>query len=107
MSYNTSTKKFYALSTILPNIPQDYSNGVTIPFKSFTSEDMYIVNITLNKKTLKWKFECNCGTKFNIGKRIKCKHISYIIFSMLEELNSPEINEEGLELSKSFEELGI
>ena len=107
MSYNTSTKKFYALSTILPNIPQDYSNGVLIPFKSFTSDDIYTINIILNKKTSKWKFECNCGTKFNIGKRNKCKHISYIIFSMLEELHVPEVNETGLELSKTFEELGI
>ena len=107
MSYNTSTKKFYGLSAILPDIPQDYSNGVTIPFKSYTSEDIYTINIILNKKTLKWNFECNCGTKFNIGKRTKCKHISYILFSMLEELNAPEINDTSSELLKTFEALGI
>jgi hypothetical protein len=105
MSSNTSQKKFYELSTILPDIPQDYSNGVSIPFKSFTSKDIYVVTLNLNKASKKWKFQCNCGTKFNIGKRTKCKHISYLILSLFEELNEPESHE--TDLLKTFDAMDI
>ena len=102
---NTTSNKVYNLDKVLPNIPQDYSNGIMIPVKSFTSEDVYTVSIKLNKHHRKFNLECNCGSKFSIGKRNKCKHILYTIMSLLEEFQ--DTGEPSPAILKSFSEFGI
>lgn len=104
MSNNTSSK-LYSIDKVLPNIPQDYSNEIIIPVKSFTSENIYTVIFKLNKNHKRFNLECNCGSKFSIAKRNKCKHISYVIMSLLGE--SQDTAEPTAEILKSFDEFGI
>lgn len=58
---------------------------MNIPVKSSSSNDIYFVSVNSNNQN--FDLECTCGLKFGIGKRKKCKHITYIINTMLEEKN--------------------
>jgi len=83
----------------------DNSNFISInsciPIKSFTSEDIYYINILYNKNKKKLEFNCTCGLKFNIPQRTKCKHILEIKKTLNEQPDSKkdEINNILLNLS--------
>jgi hypothetical protein len=71
-----------------------------VQIKSFTSEDIYYINILYNKYRKKLEFKCTCGLKFNFQYRTKCKHILKIKETFNEEyLLEYEINNILLKMS--------
>jgi hypothetical protein len=56
---------------------------MNIPVKSSSSTDIYYISVKSNNTN--FDLECTCGLKFGIGKRKKCKHINYVINTILEE----------------------
>lgn len=58
------------------------NNILKIPIKSFSSDDIYSVTIYVNNKN-EFCGECNCGLKYNVGIRKKCKHIAYCINTLV------------------------
>ena len=58
------------------------NNILKIPIKSFSSNDIYSVTIYVNNKN-EFCGECNCGLKFNVGLRKKCKHIRHCINNLI------------------------
>ena len=65
-----------------------YFTNLCIPIKSSTSEDIYNVFINYDNIIEEYEFKCTCGLKFNVGLRVKCKHISFI----KEEITTNKIN---------------
>jgi len=55
-----------------------FDGELCIPLKSFTSDDIYYINISLDKTLDKIKYNCTCGNKYGVGYRTRCKHISHI-----------------------------
>lgn len=64
-----------------------YFTNLCIPIKSSTSEDIYNVFINYDNIIEEYEFKCTCGLKFNVGLRIKCKHISFIKEQLSSQLN--------------------
>ena len=84
----------------MSNIDNYHIINYAIPIKSFTSEDIYYINILYNKSKKKLEFNCTCGTKFNIPIRNNCKHIKEIKKSFDEiPVKKDEINNILLNLS--------
>lgn len=69
-------------------IPEEYENNLVIPVQSFASDNMYYVLIKNNKNNHNFDINCSCGTNFNLDKRTKCKHISFIVKSLIESHNN-------------------
>ena len=65
-----------------------YFTNLSIPIKSSTSDDIYNVLIYYDDDLEDYEFKCTCGLKFNVGLRIKCKHITFI----KEEITTNKIN---------------
>jgi hypothetical protein len=64
-----------------------YFTNLCIPIKSSTSEDTYNVFINYDNIIEEYEFKCTCGLKFNVGLRVKCKHISFIKEHLSSQLN--------------------
>ena len=64
-----------------------FNGQLCIPVKSFTSDDIYYINVLLDKDLNKIKYNCNCGNKYSVGSRSKCKHISHIKLSCFDNIN--------------------
>ena len=61
---------------------------IKIPVNSYSSNSVYNVSIFYDKNLNKYKMNCSCGEKFNIGKRKKCKHINNILQSFYKDIKS-------------------
>jgi hypothetical protein len=107
---NKLTKKDFTEYFGIDNLAQlslcysSSKNILAIPISSETSESEYEVYLNISKE--KMTCQCSCGMKFGIGLRNKCKHISHIIYSLVDKVSD---NEE-LSQTKMYEtlkELGI
>jgi len=77
----------YIIGSILSKDRKCVENTLTIPIQSMTSEDEYNIRIVLNNDTRDFDLLCTCGMKFTGQIRTKCKHINYVILSLLEKRN--------------------
>lgn len=79
-------------------------NILAIPVSSETSESEYEVYLNISKEKI--SCQCSCGMKFGIGLRNKCKHISHIIYSLVNKVSD---NEElsQTKIAETLKELGI
>ena len=79
-------------------------NILAIPVSSETSESEYEVYLNMSKENI--TCQCSCGMKFGIGLRNKCKHISHIIYSLVNKVSD---NEElsQTKIAETLKELGI
>ena len=85
-------------------------NTYHIPIKSFTSDDQYCVTIKKNILEDEIYYECNCGVKYGIVKRNKCKHIAYIIVNLNQSINiniNKKFDTIAKDLSSEFENICI
>ena len=83
--------KIYSFNSnelIESNDSKIYFTNLSIPIKSSTSDDIYNVLIYYDDDLEDYDFRCSCGVKFNVGLRIKCKHITFI----KEEITTNKIN---------------
>tara|TARA_B110000037_G_scaffold119830_1_gene136962 strand:- start:3889 stop:4677 length:789 start_codon:yes stop_codon:yes gene_type:complete len=53
-----------------------------VQVKSFTQDKLY--NVSIKKDNERLYFLCDCGEQFGAGKRKKCKHIKFILTSVLQ-----------------------
>lgn len=64
-----------------------FNGELCIPIKSFTSDDIYYINISLDKNLDNIKYNCTCGNKYGTGLRSRCKHISHIKLSCFDNID--------------------
>jgi hypothetical protein len=84
----------YIIGSILSKDRKCVENTLTIPIQSMTSEDEYNIRIVLNNDTRDFDLLCTCGMKFTGQIRTKCKHINYVILSLLEKRNQSSKKED-------------
>lgn len=83
-------------------IIDDNQNKLYIPIKSSTSNEEY--KIFVNEK---FKLTCNCGVKFGLNLRTKCKHIDRISNLSFIEIQGLLINKDTDNINKLLNTLSI
>jgi Ca2+-dependent lipid-binding protein len=94
----------YIIGSILSKDRKCVENTLTIPIQSMTSEDEYNIRIVLNNDTRDFDLLCTCGMKFTGQIRTKCKHINYVILSLLEKRNQSSKKENDKQQDKQVKE---
>ena len=102
---NKLTKKDFTEYFGIDNLSQlsicypSLKNILAIPISSETSQSEYEVYLNICKEKI--TCQCSCGMKFGVGLRNKCKHISHIIYSLVNKVS----DKEDLSQTKMFETL--
>lgn len=97
---------YYDINNFIEENNISHFNQLIIPINSFSSNSVYNVSIFYVKNLNKYKMNCSCGEKFNIGKRKKCKHINNVLQSIYRDIdNSKNFFVKNNEINKSFPSL--
>jgi hypothetical protein len=83
---------YYDINNFIEENNISHFNELIIPINSFSSNSIYNVSIFYLKNLNKYKMNCSCGEKFNIGKREKCKHINNILKSLYRDIDNSKNN---------------
>jgi len=83
---------FYDINSFIEENNISRFSEITILINSFSSYSVYNVSIFYVDNLDKYKINCSCGEKFNIGKRKKCKHINYVLHSLYRDIENAKNN---------------
>ena len=83
---------FYDINSFIEENNISRFSEITISINSFSSYSVYNVSIFYVDNLDKYKINCSCGEKFNIGKRKKCKHINYVLQSLYRDIENAKNN---------------
>lgn len=97
----------YIIGSILSKDRKCVENTLTIPIQSMTSEDEYNIRIVLNNDTRDFDLLCTCGMKFTGQIRTKCKHINYVILSLLEKRNQSSKKENDKQVKEKIKDIEL
>jgi len=94
----------YIIGSILSKDRKCLENTLIIPIQSMTTNDEYNIRIVLNNDTRDFDLLCTCGMKFTGQIRTKCKHINYVILSLLEKRNQTSKLDKNEQVIKQIED---
>jgi hypothetical protein len=83
---------FYDINSFIEENNISRFSEIILLINSFSSYSVYNVSIFYVDNLDKYKINCSCGEKFNIGKRKKCKHINYVLQSLYRDIENAKNN---------------
>jgi uncharacterized protein Smg (DUF494 family) len=101
--------KLYNINDILSSKVLSKNPYIIFPISSMSSSSEYEVCFKLNQCEKNINSMCTCGLKFNVGIRNKCKHISHIIYYMINKMseNDRKLREKTNKLITDLGDLGF